>query len=92
MIGKYHKKYFIFLNFIIKSKKEQFTIFSLRTGSFPFGVKLDRPTRETIVAILKAERITCVSNAKCYSDVEEALRELKNNAKYYPGSITKRDG
>lgn len=50
---------------------------SLRVGGFPFEVRLDQPNRETIDAMLEAERITRDPNVKRYSDVEEALRELK---------------
>ena len=50
---------------------------SLRTGSFPFEVRLDQPNKETIAAMLEAERIAHDPNVKRYSDVEEALLELK---------------
>lgn len=50
---------------------------SLRAGGFPFGVRLEQPNKETIAAMLEAERIAHDPSAKCYSDVEEALRELK---------------
>lgn len=50
---------------------------SLRVGGFPFDVKLEQPNRETIAAMLEAERIAHDSGVKRYSDVEEALRELK---------------
>ncbi|MCX4322654.1 MAG: type II toxin-antitoxin system RelB/DinJ family antitoxin [Lachnospiraceae bacterium] len=50
---------------------------SLRAGGFPFDVKLEQPNRETIAAMLEAERIAHDPNVKRYSDVEEALRELK---------------
>ncbi len=50
---------------------------SLRVGGFPFDVKLDRPNRETIEAMLEAERIARDPDVKRYSDVEEALQELK---------------
>ena len=50
---------------------------SLRVGGFPFEVKLDQPNKETIAAMLEAERIAKDSSIKHYSDVEEALRELK---------------
>ena len=50
---------------------------SLRAGGFPFEVKLEQPNRETIAAMLEAERIAHDPNVKRYSDVEEALRELK---------------
>lgn len=50
---------------------------SLRVGGFPFDVKLEQPNRETVAAMLEAERIAHDPNMKHYSDVEEALRELK---------------
>ena len=50
---------------------------SLRTGGFPFEVRLDQPNKETIAAMLEAERIAKDPSIKHYSDVEEALRELK---------------
>ena len=50
---------------------------SLRVGGFPFEVRLEQPNKETIAAMLKAERIAHDPNVKHYSDVEEALRELK---------------
>ncbi len=50
---------------------------SLRAGGFPFDVKLEQPNKETIAAMLEAERIAHDPNAKRYSDVEEVLRELK---------------
>ena len=50
---------------------------SLRVGGFPFEVKLDQPNKETIAAMLEAERIAKDPSIKHYSDVEEALRELK---------------
>ena len=50
---------------------------SLRVGGFPFEVRLDQPNKETIAAMLEAERIAKDPDIKHYSDVEEALRELK---------------
>ena len=50
---------------------------SLRVGGFPFGVRLAQPSKETIAAMLEAERIAHDPSVKHYSDVEEALRELK---------------
>ena len=49
----------------------------LHVGGFPFEVKLEQPNKETIAALLEAERIVCDPSVKRYSDVEEALRELK---------------
>jgi len=50
---------------------------SIRVGGFPFEVKLDQPNKETIAAMLEAEKIASDPNIKRYSDVDEALRELK---------------
>ena len=50
---------------------------SLRAGGFPFEVRLDQPNKETIAAMLEAERIAQDPSIQHYSDVEEALRELK---------------
>lgn len=50
---------------------------SLRTGGLPFEVRMERPNKETMAAMLEAERIAHDPNVKRYSDVEEALRELK---------------
>ena len=50
---------------------------SLRVGGFPFEVKLEQPNKETIAAMLEAERIARDPRVKQHPDVEEALRELK---------------
>ena len=48
----------------------------LRVG-FPFDVRMEKPNKETIAAMLEAERIARDSSVKRYSDVEEALKALK---------------
>ena len=50
---------------------------SLRVGGFPFEVRIDQPNKETIATMLEAERIAKDPEVKHYSDVEEALQELK---------------
>lgn len=50
---------------------------SLRVGGFPFDVRLDQPNKETLSAMMEAERIINDPSVKRYSDVEEALRALK---------------
>ena len=50
---------------------------SLREGGIPFEIKLENPNKETIAAMLEAERIAHDPSVKRYSDVEEALRALK---------------
>lgn len=46
---------------------------SLRVGGFPFDVRLKQPNKETI----EAERIARDPSVKRYSDIEEALKALK---------------
>ena len=50
---------------------------SLRVVGFPFEFRLEQPNKETIASMLEAERIAHDPRVKHYSDVEEALRELK---------------
>ena len=50
---------------------------SLRVGGFPFEVKLDQPNKETMAAMLEAERLAKDPSVKPYTDAEDALRELK---------------
>ena len=50
---------------------------SLRDGGIPFEIKMDQPNKETMAAMLEAERLAKDPNVTHYSDVEEALRELK---------------
>lgn len=50
---------------------------SLRAGGFPFDIRLDRPNQETIAAMMEADRLAHDPNTKRYSDVNEALAELK---------------
>ena len=50
---------------------------SIREGGIPFEISLNQPNRETIAAMLEAERIARDPSVKRYSDVEEALRALK---------------
>ena len=50
---------------------------SLRVGGLPFDVRVEQPNKETIAAMLEAERISRDPLVKRYSDVEEALRALK---------------
>lgn len=50
---------------------------SLRIGGFPFDVRLNKPNNETIEAMLESERIARDPSVKRYSDVEKALKALK---------------
>jgi DNA-damage-inducible protein J len=51
---------------------------SIREGSIPFSVTINTPNATTIAAMLEAEQIINDPTVKRYSDVEEALRELKS--------------
>ena len=50
---------------------------SLRVGGFSFDVRLNQTTVETLTAMLEAEQIADDPSVKRYSDVEEALWNLK---------------
>lgn len=50
---------------------------SLRVGGFPFDVRMEQPNKETIAAMLEAERLARDPSAKRYSDIDEALMALK---------------
>lgn len=50
---------------------------SLRVGGLPFEVRIEQPNKETVAAMLEAERISHDPSVKRYSDVEEALKALK---------------
>lgn len=53
---------------------------SIREGGFPFDVKLDeRPNRETMAALLEAERIAKDPNAKRYHSVREVFEDLERD-------------
>ena len=50
---------------------------SLRVGGFPFDVRLDQPNKETVAAMLEAERIAHDPSVKGYTDLDEMFAELK---------------
>lgn len=50
---------------------------SLRAGGFPFDVRIEQPNKETIAAMLEAERIAHDPSAKRYANAEDALKALK---------------
>ena len=50
---------------------------SLRVGGLPFDVRVDQPNKETIAAMLEAERITKDSSVKGYTDLDELFADLK---------------
>ncbi|HHT70972.1 MAG TPA: type II toxin-antitoxin system antitoxin, RelB/DinJ family, partial [Firmicutes bacterium] len=51
---------------------------SIREGRIPFEITTNIPNAVTTAALLEAGQIASDPNVKRYSDVEEALRELKS--------------
>ena len=50
---------------------------SLREGRIPFEVSLNQPNKETLAALLEAERIAKDPTVKGYSNMEELFADLK---------------
>ncbi len=50
---------------------------SLREGGIPFEVKLEGANKETIAALLEAERIAKDPSTKGYTDMNELFADLK---------------
>ncbi|HHX19998.1 MAG TPA: type II toxin-antitoxin system RelB/DinJ family antitoxin [Clostridiaceae bacterium] len=50
---------------------------AVRTGGFPFEIKVDQPNQETLLALIESEKIAQDPNVAAYENVEDALRELK---------------
>lgn len=50
---------------------------SLREGKIPFDISLNQPNKETIAAMLEAERIATDPNVKGYRDLDELFADLK---------------
>ncbi len=70
----------LFFNELGMNITTAFNIFvrqALREGRIPFDITINQPKAETIAALLEAEAIARDPKIKRYSDVEEALRELK---------------
>lgn len=51
---------------------------AIREGCIPFNITINTPNAVTVAALLEAERITNDPSVKRYSDIDEALRELKS--------------
>ena len=49
---------------------------SLREGGIPFMISEGRPNKETVAAMLEAERIAKDPSVKGYTDVDELFAEL----------------
>ena len=50
---------------------------SLREGGIPFAVRLEQPNKETVAAMLEAERIAKDPSVKGYNDLDELFADLK---------------
>lgn len=50
---------------------------SLREGGIPFDVSLNQPNKETIAAMLEAERIAKDPSVKGYTDLNQLFADLK---------------
>jgi len=50
---------------------------SLREGRIPFDISLNQPNRETLAAMLEAERIAKDPSVKGYTDMDELFAELR---------------
>ena len=50
---------------------------SLRDGGSPFEITLGRPNRETLEAMLEAERIAKDSSVKGYQNMDELFADLE---------------
>jgi len=51
---------------------------AVREGCIPFNITINTPNAETVAALLEAKDLVNRADTKRYSDVEEALRELKS--------------
>ena len=50
---------------------------ALREGKIPFEISLNQPNRETLAALMEAERIAKDSSVKEYTDLDELFADLK---------------
>lgn len=50
---------------------------ALREGGIPFEISIHQPNRETVAAMLEAERIAKDSTVKGYHNLDELYAELK---------------
>ena len=50
---------------------------SIREGRIPFEISIHQPNKETIAAMLEAERIAKDSSVKGYDDLDELFADLK---------------
>lgn len=50
---------------------------SLCEGRIPFDISLNQPNKETVAALLEAERIAKDPSVKGYTDLDELFTDLK---------------
>lgn len=50
---------------------------ALREGRIPFNISLNQPNKETIAAMLEAERIAKCPSVKGYTDLDELFTNLR---------------
>lgn len=50
---------------------------SLREGRIPFDISLNHPSKDTVAAMLEAERIAKDPSVKGYTDLDEMFADLK---------------
>ena len=50
---------------------------ALREGRIPFDISLNQPNRETLAALMEAERIAKDPSVKGYTDLDELFNDLK---------------
>ena len=50
---------------------------ALREGRIPFDISLNQPNKETIAAMLEAERIAKDPSVKGYTDMDELFADLR---------------
>lgn len=50
---------------------------SLREGRIPFDISLNQPNKETIAAMMEAERISKNPSVKGYTNLDELFADLK---------------
>ena len=50
---------------------------SVREGCIPFDITINTPNNETVAAMLEAQLLLSNPKTKKYSNVEDALKELK---------------
>lgn len=50
---------------------------SIRDGGIPFEITLNQPSKDTIAAMLEAERIAKDPSVKGYNDLDELFAELE---------------